>query len=270
MGNIKKWLQDNPLGIALSAMCGLLLLTWLGLTIMASLPLPSVPADDATAAAGAGLNLPTLAENPPIDSYKVITERPLFNENRLPVLDDMVEEGDENSAPEEDGKRPEVVLAGVIITPSLRMVTLKRKDNDQSLVAFEGIPVEADFGGWQVSRILPRTATLRSASGEEVQLEMMVHDATIEPPARPAVKEPVAAEGDNGGGSEDAAAQPLSRAEEIRQRIAERREELRREAEQGGGDDQAPAEPAQPSYQEAIQSMIGRNRKPKSGNQNEQ
>ena len=63
-------------------------------------------------------------------------------------------------------------------------------------------------------------------------------------------------------GSEEerqASDQPMTRAEEIRQRIAERREELRRAAEEGGApeDTRAP----QMDYREAIQSMMrGRER----------
>ena len=49
---------------------------------------------------------------------------------------------------------------------------------------------------------------------------------------------------------------PLTRAEEIRQRIAQRREELRRAAEEGG----PPPTTPQVNYREAIQSMIGARR----------
>lgn len=257
-----KWLQDNPLGLALGALCGLLLLVWLALAILSSLPLSPAPADAAAGALDPALELPTLAETPPMDAYNVITQRPLFNETRLPVADDAADGLEQAAGPEEDGEKPEVELAGVIITPSLRMVTLKRKDNAQSLVAFEGRPIEADFGSWQVSRILPRAATLTSASGAELQLEMKVHDAQIEPPVAAVEKAPATA--DNATAAPDTAAQPLSRAEEIRQRIAERREELQRGAEQAG------AQAEQPNYQQAIQSMIGRNRQQKSDNKDEQ
>jgi hypothetical protein len=260
-----KWLQDNPLGLALGALCALLLCTWLVLAILSSLPLSPPPADDAAGAPDPGLELPTLAENLPMDTYNVITARPLFNETRLPVLDDVADDPEPVGPAEEEGEKPDVELAGVIITPSLRMVTLKRKDNQQSQVAFEGRPIEADFGSWHVSRVLPREATLTSASGEELLLEMKVHDAKIEPP--PPVVEKAPATAENAAAEQDAAAEPLSRAEEIRQRIAERREELRREAEEA---DEGGAQAEQPSYQQAIQSMIGRKRQQKSDNTDEQ
>ncbi len=57
----------------------------------------------------------------------------------------------------------------------------------------------------------------------------------------------------------------MSRAEEIRQRIAERREELRRAAEENEQVDQA----EQMSYQQAIQAMVGRKRPEKSKNESD-
>ena len=58
----------------------------------------------------------------------------------------------------------------------------------------------------------------------------------------------------------------MSRAEEIRQRIAERREELRRAAEENEQGEQD----EQPSYQEAIQAMMGNKRREKSKNESDQ
>jgi len=262
-----KWFQNNLLGMVLGAMCGLLLMVSLVLVIMSSLPLSVAPADNVADVPSPGLNLPTLASNPPLDTYNVITQRPLFNESRQPVPDEPADNGGSPPEPDPNAKAPEVELAGVVITPSLRMVTLKRKDNAMSLVAFEGRPIEADFGGWQVSHIMPRGATLTSAGGRELKLELKVHDAKIQPPARPVAKKPATAENANAAEVQEAASEPLSRADEIRQRIAERREELKRQA---GQSDQPKAAPPRPSYQQAIQSLIQRKSQQKSDQQNEQ
>jgi len=265
MPGLLKWLKDNPLGLALGAVCGVLLLFLLFLAVMASLPL-SVPDQDVGAGGpDEGLDLPTLAKSPPFDNYSVIAERPLFSETRQPVLDESQNGDSLPLAGDEEVDLPEVELAGVVITPSLRMVTLKRKDNSLSLVAFEGRPIEADFGGWQVSSIRPRAVTLSSSSGGELELEMKVHDAKIEPP-KPVERAPAKGESPDGGQSGEASQEPLSRAEEIRQRIAERREELRQAAEQNAQTEQT-SEP--PSYEQAIQSMIGRNRNQTGGDDNE-
>jgi hypothetical protein len=288
MSGILKWLEDNPVGIALATLCGLLLFFLLLLTVLASLPARSALMV-ATEGEAESLQLPVLAENLPIASFAIITERPLFNENRQPALNDEGSNGESLPLDEEAAGAPPVELSGVIITPTLRMVTLKRTDDAKSLVAFEGRPIEADFGSWQVSSIQARAITLTSGSGEELQLELKVHDTKIEQPVRPEKPDKKAA----GAGeqapavAENSATEPLSRAEEIRQRIAERREELRREAEQadqsgeqqseqsvdqagGQANDQANDQAGQQNYQQAIQSLMGRNRGKKTNNDDEQ
>jgi len=230
-----KWFEANPLAIALASICGVLLLISLILAVMGSLP-PSVKdAGGDSGEEGFVIDVPELKENEPIEAYAVITERPLFNENRLPDIEDESSEENEEVV-EEEVDAPDFELAGVIITPSIRMVTLKTKDQPLSLVAFEGQPLQGDYGTWQVSRIEPRQITLASGSGEEVQLMLQVHDATIAAPPRRSTaaenadKKPAAQVG------EEENDQPLTRAEEIRQRIAQRREELRQAAEKNGGD----------------------------------
>jgi len=269
MDSVTKWLEDNPFGIALGATCGVLVLLLVGMMVVSSLSSDPATAEFAVEEADANIELPQMAENQPIETYSIITERPLFNETRLPVMTEM---GDSGLLAEDEGESnlgaPEVELAGVVITPSLRMVTLRRKDSDVSLVAFEGKPIEADFGSWQVSRIDARAATLKSASGEELQLEMKVHDERIEAPApiEPPQKEEQAS-ATSAEEERDSESAPLSRAEEIRQRIEERREELRREAEAA---EQGGSEPQEASYENAIQSLIRGGRKNQTNKENEQ
>jgi len=275
MARALKWLDDNPLGIALGGLCGFLLLALLVLTVLAALP-PGVATIPPAENGGEGLQLPVLAEKLPLASYAIITERPLFSENRQPASQDGDSSGESLPLDEPTGA-PEVELSGVIITPTLRMVTLKRTDDAKSLVAFEGKPIEADFGSWQVSSIQARTVTLTSGSGEELQLELKVHDAKIEQPVQPVkpAKQDAAAGEQSPEVAENPPTEPLSRAEEIRQRIAERREELRRESEMNGAADQQSNAAVDQSaeqgtdpddgknYQQAIQALMGRGKKTK-------
>ena len=253
-----KWFENNPFGATLAAICGGLLVISLLLAVVWALP-PSVPAsasdsDDTVLV----LDVPELDDSEPLEAYTVITERPVFNASRLPVIEEDLTDEDEQLA-EEDVDAPEVELAGVIITPSIRMVTLRSKDQSESLVAFEGQPLEGNYGTWQVSHIEPREITLSSDNGEELQLKLQVHDIKIEePPEMETEKgdETSASSGQSEKGDSD---EPLSRAEEIRQRIAQRREELRRAAEDKEQDEAPPAD-----YRQAIQSMInGSGRKQK-------
>jgi len=247
-----RWLDGNPVGIALAGGCaGLLAISLLLGVVWALTPSGDLPgADDSEAAMT--LDVPELADSEPLEEYIVITERPVFNEGRRPVIIDgsLDGEGEEDLA-EEPVDAPEVELAGVVITPSIRMATLRVKDESESLVAFEGQPLEGNYGSWNISQILPREVTLSSGDGRDVQLKLLVHDATIKAPPKPAPKaasESPAPAAQNDDGEPD---QPLSRAEEIRQRIAERREELRRAAEDNETSQEKPQD-----YRAAIQSMI--------------
>ena len=256
-----KWLEDNPLGIALASVCGGLLVISLLLAVVWALPASSSSAGSEEERKVPGLDVPELAGSESIEKYAVITEHPVFNNTRLPEIDLGLEDLEE--VPPEAVEAPEIELAGVIITPSIKMATLRQtgEKGAESLVAFEGMPLEGNFGSWQVSRIDAREVTLSSSSGEEMQLKLEVHSVAIKEPPKPkptaeekkSEKEARARQGED---------QPLSRAEEIRQRIAERREELRAAAE-------ADEEDEQMTYSQAIQSMMGQKRQEKAENESD-
>ena len=257
------WLEDNPIGIALASACGGLLVIALLLAVIWALPASSSsmgPEDENTMS---GLHLPELAVSEAIDKYAVITERPVFNNTRLPVIEPDLDDGLGEELLEEDVDAPDLQLTGIVITPSIRMATLKQKNKgggeQLSLVAFEGKPLEGNFGSWQISAIGQRDVTLSSGGGEELQLKLEVHGVAIAQPPKP---EPRSAQQGKNGQAQQGEDQPLSRAEEIRQRIAERREELRREAEEK-------EQVEQPSYQQAIQAMIGRKRQEPSNDESD-
>jgi len=245
-------LESNTLGLVLASTCGALLAVCLGLIVVWAMPPSAVSGEGDPADADISADIASLQSSRPLEEYGIVSERPVFNEDRRPAPV-LGEENGEELPPEPDTGAPDVQLAGIVITPSLRMATLKSPDHQQSLVAFEGKPLEGDFGTWQVSRIEERMVTLASADGEELQLELQVHDAVIKEPPKP--EGPASALEQEGGEElqteegESQVSEPMSRAEEIRQRIEERREELRRAAEDRDADQ---AE----NYRDAIQSMI--------------
>ena len=227
-----RWMEENPAAVVLIAFSGILVLVALMLSVVWSLPPSATQQEQAEVAGELSLDVPELLNSEPIDRYAVITERPAFNASRQPQALLDTDESELEDDPEEDVDAPEVELAGVIITPSIRMVTLKPKEGSESLVAFEGQPLEGDYGSWHVSNIEPRKVTLSSGQGEEMELSLAVHDQTMQAPAR---QEEEKSEPDSPDDSQTAqrdSDQPLTRAEEIRQRIAERREELKRAAEE--------------------------------------
>jgi len=255
-----KWLQNNPFGVGLASFCAVMVLLAVLLGVIWALPPSASGIDGDDAGNIASLDLPQLRDAGELDDYDEIITRPVFNESRQPVLDAGDESDIEEEGLVEEVDAPNVELAGVIITPSLRMATLKEKGQEQSLVAFVGRPLEGDYGSWQITSIEPREVTLTSGEGKELQLKLQVHSAKIaEPPKAPPPAEETAEESQDDTTVADNDTQPLSRAEEIRQRIAERREELRRAAE--AEESETPV-----SYQQAIQNMIGKKRQDNSNN----
>ncbi len=256
-------LQDNPVGLALAGAAAFLVLCMLSIAIWSYLPLSDGDSEVSQLSEDSVVSLPELADSLPVENYSVIVQRPLFNESRLPVIDadlDSTEAQDEPLVA--DDTDLDVQLTGVVITPALRMATLKRTDGSKSLVAIEGNLLEGEFGSWQLTQVESRKVTLVSGSGKELQLELQVHDERIEPPELPAkaTEETAGSEEQQTARVDPQSGEPLSRADEIRQRIAERREELRQEAEEA---DQPVEEPVQPTYEEAIRAMINRRPEPK-------
>jgi hypothetical protein len=204
-----------------------------------------------------------------MSNFQVINEKPLFNESRLPELEEEVV--DEEPAADlaiTVTDAPDVRLTGVIITPSMKIASLTPADGElEAVMAYEGQPLTGEFVGWQVSDVKPRAVVLESREGQRLTLDLQVHDLKIQEPPKPAAPAK-AAQADPGQGEEALGedGEPLSRAEQIRQRIAERREELRLEQEQQQAQSGAQAAKPQNEYQNAIRAMMRNNSKDKSSN----
>jgi hypothetical protein len=259
-----KWLEGNPLGMVLVVVSGVCALLALGMAIVGTLP---VSVEMVETEPGAGVSSDSVLAANKIGSlaeYQVVIEKPVFNESRRPVIAEVEEgSGVEEDATIEVKDAPDVRLTGVIITPSVKIASLTPADaNLESVTAYEGQLLTGEFVGWQVSEVNPRDVHLESRDGQTLVLDLQVHDVTIEEPPAPA--EPVAAALAEPGKNEQITGEdeePLSRAEQIRQRIAERREELRLEQEsqnaQSGTQAGNTKKAAQPGdYQSAIRALM--------------
>jgi len=270
-----KWLQDNPLGMALAGLSGVFVLLAAVMAVLWTLPV-SVDTTEVDTEENTGGDAILIAHTAAdLSEFQVINEKPVFNVSRLPVID-VLDDGEIDDASVAVKDAPDVKLTGVIITPNVRIASLTPADeNLKSVMAHEGQPLTGDYVGWSVSSVSPRNVVLESRDGQKLELDLQVHDATIKEPPKP---EPVAkTEPGKGGQTRGEDGEPLSRAEQIRQRIAERREELRREQEdqdgQAGGirDRDRPSErephasnqnASEPKdYQSAIRALM--NNKPK-------
>jgi len=252
-----KWLQDNPLGISLVGISGVFLLLAVVLAIVWTLPVAVETAETAAQEIGGTDGILLAHQVGSLSEYQVINEKPVFNESRLPVISKLDGEESAEDVTVAIKDAPDVRLTGVIITPSVRIASLTPADGKQeSVMAHEGQPLTGEYVGWQVSSVNPRDVVLESLDGQTMGLDLEIHDATIRAPARQApVAKPGSAAAQKTG---DEGEQPLSRAEQIRQRIAERREELRREQEDRDVQNVQPQRqaPNPQGYQNAIRALM--------------
>ena len=264
-----KWLQDNPLGMALASISGVLILFVLVMAIIWNLPVSVETAEIAAQETAGGTSVVAAHQVANMSVLQVINEKPVFNESRLPAVGDVVEGEGELDLTVAIKDAPDVRLTGVIITPSMKIASLTPADGKlEGVMAHEGEALTGEFAGWQVSSVGPRTVVLESRDGQTLELELQVHDVKIKEPPKPvAAAKPAAAKGGQPLGEDG---QPLSRAEQIRQRIAERREELRREQEEQQAQRESKAETvsetksAPQNYQSAIRAMMRNSSKDKS------
>jgi hypothetical protein len=260
------WFQDNPVGAVLGSISAVLVVIALTMAIIWNLPVST----DVTTVAdveeqGSG-TVPGEHQLDTLEAFRTVNRRPVFNETRAPDTEEGAEGEETVESVVTVSDAPDVKLTGIIITPSQKIATLTPADKSlETVMVHEGEPMRNVFLGWRVSVVKPRSVILASEDGRTVELNLQVHDVTIKEPPKPvATTASEAVAGNEGKPGEDE--QPLSRAEQIRQRIAERREELRREQEQaeaqGNGVDHAASQPAKPSgYQSAIRALMKTNSK---------
>jgi hypothetical protein len=252
-----KWVEDNPVGVVLASACGLLLLVSAIMVVLWNRPALSGASAADTSLPAVGSAADRATDLGPLSEYRVVTDRPVFDESRRPSV---AMDGGGLGLDDEGlfiAGAPEVMLTGVVITLSDSLATLRPRDQGESIIAHEGEPLEGPYVGWFVTDIEPRRVTLSSRDGDSLELDLEVNTRRIaEPPKAKPEPAKSAQTGQQGNGDQAAQAgaeAPLSRAEEIRQRIAERRAELRREQEmkqQSGNSEQ------RSQYQNAIRNMI--------------
>jgi hypothetical protein len=276
-----KWLQNNPLGMVLAATSGLFALLALVMAVVWTLPVSVEVASTETESTDNAGPSPVFREIGSKGDYQVVNEKPVFNESRQPVIvetDDTLLDDDDTI---EVTGAPDVRLTGVVITPGMKIASLTPADASlESVMAHEGQSLTGEYVGWQVISVNPRNVVLESRDGQSLELELQVHDTAIKEPPKPAEPEKTA-QNDDGAQSDGDSEQPLSRAEQIRQRIAERREELRleQEAQQASGEARADARPqaAAPQsttpksggYQNAIRALMNKGSKEQDANEKE-
>lgn len=173
---------------------------------------------------------------PPASAYDDTLQHPLFNEDRQPTP-----EFTEPPPPPPPAAQLNVALTGVIITPQVHIALLHDNAKNDQMSIREGSPLPGDLGGWTLTRVKPRSAMFKEASGDEVEVELSTAVASQKPgaPPRPGGAAP-AAPGQPTNPPvfgpkppAPAAAKPAdtAQAEQMQRRIEERRKQMREEAE---------------------------------------
>ena len=239
--------QRNLLTLILVAMLGLLGVTALGLMfLLGRVDIDRIPASGSTAVDDVQADVPEtgLAE---FEQYATIMERPIFfSDRRLPVVeladqDDPDDMEIEPIEPEEEVSDLRAGIAGIVITPEMKLAMVRDDEAGKTFVLREGMSLEGEQAAWMLETIQPREVSFVSVDGRRTGLELKVHTSglTVETPrptSRLAQRETEADERPDepeeaGREAEEVSDEARARAEEIRRRVAERRAELRAEAE---------------------------------------
>ncbi|MEO7478862.1 MAG: hypothetical protein ABIT64_06500 [Lysobacteraceae bacterium] len=105
----------------------------------------------------------------PIESYAAASDRPLFYPDRKPISVHI--EGNGSA-----GHPLNVALTSVIITPTLQMVIVQDNDSHQSFRARQGQPLEGDYAAWRLVAIAPRSAVFDGGTQGKQTLQLRVFD----------------------------------------------------------------------------------------------
>jgi general secretion pathway protein N len=240
-----KLTRGQALAYALGGLVGLL--TLLAVWFTATTPSVSVaiasneaPAPDAAAAPTEG---PTW-RMPPVESYSASSARPLFSENREPL---KIDRSKTPGTPGADGAAAapqvplNVTLGGVILAPNLRLAMVTDNSTGKVVSLKEGMPMPGDLGGWTLKEIERAKVTFNggeSFGDTVVELKPPGAGGAMATPMMPGMAAPAPMQVSQPPnqppgvfmppGMADAEAQ--SRAEEIRRKVEQRRQELREEA----------------------------------------
>jgi len=169
-----------------------------------------------------------------------ITQTPLFREDRQPFVPPL--EVDKNPDSEIEVAQAEPLKAqvtSIIITHNNSYVMIQDQVSNERLTLKEGMPLTGEQGMWVVESIDKRKVTFTADGQEPVELELEVFSGALNKGGgnRNKNKRQQAARINNQADDNENKLTPeqlrQKKAEEIRQKIAERRAEMRAKAAQG-------------------------------------
>ncbi len=230
--------------LGLLAGCGLLAAALVSLSLGMGQGIRPAPPLLAATPAAFGEAADKEFELPAFDTYAEVIQRPLFNEDRRPMV--AQDELDPNENPVDEPPTQvelNVAVTGIIITPKTRLAMVTNNVSKEFLRMKVGMALDGDQAGWTLTDIEPRKLVFNGGNqgSAEVKLETFTQalkGGAPPPPRRNVVVQNNAQQDDGNGGraqsagaDSDSDSDRAARAEEIRRRVAERRAQLREEAE---------------------------------------
>lgn len=237
-------LHRNLLTTLLAAGIGLILLGGLVMAVLMGRPdVESIAPLGSTEPAPVEVDVPDTGLQE-FSAYSTILERPVFfSDRQLPVVEVADSDAEEEDMAEEeeveDVNELEAVVAGIIITPEMKLAMVSDEQAGETRVMREGMSLEGEQAAWKVDTIEPRQVSFVSVDGRHTLLELKVNTGGLGRTEAPRRRETTQTEGAAGEAQQAEPEQPSeqiseearARAEEIRRRVAERRAQLRAEAE---------------------------------------
>lgn len=168
-----------------------------------------------------------------------IVAAPLFNSSREPYIPPPPPEEQVEPEPEVKASPLNVKITSIIITGEKQYVMLQDNVSNQRLTLSKGMPLEGEQGLWSVAKIEPRKVTFNADGEEPVELELEVFSKMVSRPPtnrgqtnpkKGGKKPPVRGNKQAAIQQARTAAQRKNDAAKIRQKIAERRAQMRQEA----------------------------------------
>ena len=172
-----------------------------------------------------------------------ITQTPLFREDRQPFVPPLVVEEDQDQSQDIVEVKPlKAQVTSIIITNNNRYVMIQDQVSNERLTLKEGMPLAGEQGMWVVDSIDKRKVVFNAEGQEPVELELEVFSGALNKGGnkRQQIRQQKAAQAanqaeQNNNNDKNLTPEQLrqKKAEEIRQKIAERRAEMRAKAAQG-------------------------------------
>lgn len=234
-------LQRNLLTTLLVTGIGVLVLVGGGLALLMGHPdLAAIEPQGSTDVADAQVDVPETGLKD-FSAYSAIVERPVFfSDRQLPVVEapGETEEVAVEEQETEEIKELEAEIAGIVITPEMKLAMVSDKQAEKTFVMREGMSLEGDQAAWKLNTIQPRRVSFVSVDGRQTDLELKVNtqglaSSTADNRQREQASQaqPEGEQAPPEAAQREASEEARARAEEIRRRVAERRAQLRAEAE---------------------------------------